>query len=45
MLRPAGVVSGPQADRLGTDRMLVPPESDGNRTQDDDAPTKGPDWT
>ena len=39
MLRPAGVVLGPRADRLGTDRRLVPPEADGNRTQDDDAPT------
>ena len=28
-LRPAGVVSGPRADDLGTDRRLVPPEADG----------------
>ena len=30
---------GTAADRLGTDRRLVPPEADGNRAQDDDAPT------
>ena len=40
MLRPAGVVSGPRADRLGTDRRLVPPEADSNWTQDDDATTR-----
>ena len=28
-LRPAGVVSGPRADDLGTGRRLVPPEADG----------------
>ena len=43
MLRPAGVVSGPRGDRLGTDRRLVPPEADGNRTQDDGATTRRPD--
>ena len=43
MLRPAGVVSGRRADHLGTDRRLVPPGADGNRTQDNDATTRRPD--
>ena len=38
MLRPAGGVSGPLAEDLGTDRRLVPREADGKRQKDQRRP-------
>ena len=41
MLRPADAVSGPRADRPGTWQKARPSfDVDGNRAQDEDAPTR-----